>query len=84
MVAPAAKPKIDALHRRLYDGRTRMDSRTNPPKPIKDIFAELLAGYESAGKNSHTILHLFRDEHGKPSGYQIERKRREMVEISLN
>ena len=58
--------------------------RVKQTKPIKDIIAELLADYESAGKNSHTVLHLFRDEKGKPNGYQIERKRKEMVDIALS
>lgn len=58
--------------------------RVKKAKPIADILKELLAGYESAGKNSQTILRLFRDEYGQPSGYQIERTRKEMVVIAVD
>lgn len=60
-----------------------MDSR-GKMKTIDEVWKELLASYESAGKNSQTILRLFRDENGNPSGYQIERTRKEMVKIAVN
>lgn len=61
-----------------------MDRARNPPKTLDEIFREVRAAYEAAGSRSIVTLLLFRDEQGRPSGYQMEKSRKEMVEISLD